>query len=58
LEEDIEVLAGFIRDSEAAAVRLGLPAAVIESLQKASEELMKSIVAPLMSGRVDDHRRH
>jgi succinoglycan biosynthesis transport protein ExoP len=49
LQEDIEAPAACIRYSEEEAVRLSLPAAVIEYLRKASEELMKSIVAPLMS---------
>lgn len=57
-EKDVEALVLLIRYSEEEAVRLGLPAVVIECLRMASEELTKSIAAPLMKTCMDDHRTH
>jgi hypothetical protein len=55
-EKDVEALAACLSYLEDESVRLGLPEALIKYWQEATEELMKSIVAPLVSAQVDYHR--
>jgi hypothetical protein len=57
-EKDVGALVLLIKYSEEEAVRLGLPAVIIECLRMAGEELTKSVAAPLMITCTDHHRIH
>jgi hypothetical protein len=58
MEKDVEALILLIRYSEEEAMRLGLPAVVIECLRMAGEELTKSTAGSLVNVQIDDHRTH
>ena len=58
MEKDVEALVLLIKYSEEEAMRLSLPAVVIECLRMAREELTKSTSAPSISAPIDDHRTH